>query len=202
MKGNNEWEVVPAVVDALQALIYKSFENVEPTNKKYYLAVDVSGSMSYNFIGGGNGLVSCAQASAIMAMTIMRTEPACVIKGFSDGLTPLKITANSSIEEAFRNINLANFGGTDCSLPMLDALEKSIYVDTFVVITDNETWAGSIHPEQALKKYQSKVNKDAKLVVIGTTSTGFSIADPECPEMLDVVGFDTATPSVIAEFSK
>lgn len=202
VKGSNKWEVVPKIVDALQDLIYKSFGNVEPTNKKYYLGIDVSGSMSYSFIGGDNGLISCAQASAVMAMTIMRTESDCVVKGFSNGLTDLGITAKTTIKEAFNKVEVQNFGGTDCALPMIDALEKNIYVDTFVVITDNETWAGRIHPVQALKKYQKAINKNAKLIVIGMTSTGFSIADPSCPEMLDVVGFDTSTPAVVAEFSK
>ena len=31
-------------------------------------------------------------------------------------------------------------------------------------------------------------------------SNGFSIADPDDAGMLDVVGFDTATPQVIADF--
>jgi 60 kDa SS-A/Ro ribonucleoprotein len=32
------------------------------------------------------------------------------------------------------------------------------------------------------------------------TSTGFSIADPDDEGMLDVVGFDTATPEVMGNF--
>ena len=32
-------------------------------------------------------------------------------------------------------------------------------------------------------------------------SNGFSIADPDDPGMLDVVGFDTATPDVIFGFA-
>jgi 60 kDa SS-A/Ro ribonucleoprotein len=32
-------------------------------------------------------------------------------------------------------------------------------------------------------------------------SNGFSIADPSDPGMLDVVGFDTGTPGVIAGFA-
>jgi 60 kDa SS-A/Ro ribonucleoprotein len=32
-------------------------------------------------------------------------------------------------------------------------------------------------------------------------SNGFSIADPRDPGMLDVVGFDTATPQVLSEFA-
>ncbi len=34
------------------------------------------------------------------------------------------------------------------------------------------------------------------------TSTGFSVADPDDAGMLDVVGFDTATPPVIADFAR
>jgi hypothetical protein len=40
----------------------------------------------------------------------------------------------------------------------------------------------------------------AKLVVIGLASNGFSISDPDDGGMVDVVGFDTETPSVIAGF--
>jgi 60 kDa SS-A/Ro ribonucleoprotein len=38
--------------------------------------------------------------------------------------------------------------------------------------------------------------------VVGMTSNGFSIADPTDGGMLDVVGFDTATPQLIAEFAR
>ena len=35
---------------------------------------------------------------------------------------------------------------------------------------------------------------------VGMVSNGFSIADPDDAGMLDVVGFDAATPVVIADF--
>jgi len=38
------------------------------------------------------------------------------------------------------------------------------------------------------------------LVVVGMVSNGFSIADPTDAGMLDVVGFDTATPALISDF--
>jgi 60 kDa SS-A/Ro ribonucleoprotein len=41
----------------------------------------------------------------------------------------------------------------------------------------------------------------AKLVLVGMASNGFSIADPNDAAMLDVVGFDTATPQVISGFA-
>ena len=37
-------------------------------------------------------------------------------------------------------------------------------------------------------------------VVVGTTSNGFTLADPNDCGMLDVVGFDTTVPAVIADF--
>ncbi len=37
--------------------------------------------------------------------------------------------------------------------------------------------------------------------MIGMVSHGFSIADPNDAGMLDVVGFDTATPALIADFA-
>ena len=40
-----------------------------------------------------------------------------------------------------------------------------------------------------------------RLVVVGMVSNGFSIADPNDPGMLDVVGFDTATPQLISDFA-
>lgn len=41
----------------------------------------------------------------------------------------------------------------------------------------------------------------ARLVVVGMASNGFTIADPNDGGMLDVVGFDTTTPQVIADFA-
>lgn len=91
-------------------------------------------------------------------------------------------------------------GGTDCALPMLWALEKKIQADAFVIYTDNETWHGKIHPAQALQEYRRKMGIAAKLVVVAMTSNGFSIADPNDAGMLDVVGFDLATPQVLSDF--
>jgi 60 kDa SS-A/Ro ribonucleoprotein len=83
---------------------------------------------------------------------------------------------------------------------MVGALKHRWAVDAFVVFTDNETWAGNIHPAQALRAYRERMGIAAKLVVVAMTSNGFSIADPDDAGMLDVVGFDTITPNVLAEF--
>ena len=101
-----------------------------------------------------------------------------------------------------RTVSDLPFGGTDCALPMRYAHSLQREVDTFVIYTDSETWAGDIHPVQALRDYRDASGIDARLVVVGMVSNGFSIADPTDGGMLDVVGFDTATPQLIADFAR
>jgi len=40
----------------------------------------------------------------------------------------------------------------------------------------------------------------AKAVVVGMTSNGFTLADPNDRGLLDVVGFDTSAPAIITDF--
>ncbi len=123
-----------------------------------------------------------------------------IIRGFQTSMVPLSIKQSMSLEAVTRVISNLPFGGTDCAQPMLDALQHNLRVDAFIVYTDSETWAGKIHPVQALREYRQKTGIPAKLIVVGMTSNGFTIADPEDAGMLDVVGFSTNTPSAITDF--
>jgi 60 kDa SS-A/Ro ribonucleoprotein len=124
------------------------------------------------------------------------------VVGFTRGLTRLAISPRQRLEDAVRPVSDLPFGGTDCAQPMLHAAKHRREVDVFVVYTDSEIWAGSVHPAQALREYRERMGIAARLVVIGMVSNGFSIADPADPGMLDVVGFDTATPAVVAGFAR
>ncbi|VDK74787.1 unnamed protein product [Cylicostephanus goldi] len=84
---------------------------------------------------------------------------------------------------------------------MLWAKDKNKKFDVFVVYTDCETFFGEVHPFVALRQYREASGiKDAKLVVMGMTSTGFTIADPDDAGMMDIVGFDSAVPTLLADF--
>ena len=117
------------------------------------------------------------------------------------GIAPVAISPRMRLDDVIKTTDALPFGGTDCALPMLWAADKNVPVDVFCVYTDSETWAGDIHPVQALRAYRQKTGIGAKLVVIGMVSNGFTIADPNDAGMLDVVGFDTATPSIISDFA-
>ncbi|KAJ3417025.1 60 kDa SS-A/Ro ribonucleoprotein [Chytridiales sp. JEL 0842] len=198
-KGSLQWTPVSQIQDALNTAFYTSFKSVTPTNKRYLIALDVSGSMCAPVLGSN---ISCRTASAAMAMTLLRTEPKCHVVSFQDTIKPLNLRATDTLEEVERKMDCLPFGGTDCALPMVYAMERSLPVDVFVVFTDSETWFGKVHPCEALKKYRKQMKiEDAKLIVVGMASNGFSIADPEDAGMLDMVGFDSNAPAVMSEFA-
>lgn len=200
-RGSGTWTPVRQVVDALDAAFYSSFGNVEPSGKRLLLALDVSGSMSWSDIGGVPGLTPRV-ASAAMAMITAATEPDYQIMAFATQFVPLDISPRQRLDDVCKKIDKLDMGGTDCALPMTWALENKKEIDCFVVFTDSETWFGKIHPAQALKKYRTGLNIPAKSVVVGMVANKFTIADPKDKSMLDVVGFDTATPNIISNFAQ
>lgn len=137
-----------------------------------------------------------------MCMSVLRSEENWHVFAFADSFRDLKLSAKMALPDVLQRTMNVNFGGTDCSLPMVYAQREGLKVDVFQVYTDNETWAGRSHPVAALQSYRNKSGIPAKLVVVGMTSTGFTIADPEDPGMLDVVGFDSAAPAVMADFAR
>lgn len=199
-RGQDTWNPVPAIIDALDRAFYLAFEAVEPANKRTLCAIDVSGSMTWSTVGGSAVLMPFVAAAA-MALVTAATEPAHHVTAFSHQMVEVGISPRQRLDDVIRLLRGVTMGGTDCSLPMLYAAQRNLEVDTFVVYTDNETWAGAMHPFQALQQYRQQSGIPARLVVCGMTSTGFTIADPTDAGMLDVVGFDTATPSLIAQFS-
>ncbi|MCK9598268.1 MAG: TROVE domain-containing protein [Sphaerochaeta sp.] len=197
-KGSLVWNPVTAVVDALDKAFYASFGSVEQTDEQYLLALDISGSMGWNNIAGMP--ITPREASAAMAMVTMSANPSALVMGFSHELVPLDISPRRRLDDNIRAIERIPMGGTNCALPMMYATKQGLHIDKFVAYTDNETWQSRPHPVQALDEYQRKYNKSAKLVVVGMTATGFSIADPTRSDNLDVVGFDLAAPNIIAQF--
>lgn len=201
VRGSLSWKPVPTIGDALERAFYASFKTIEPTGLNHLLALDVSSSMTCGVIAGVPGLTPSLGSTA-MAMVTARTEPNYHVMGFSHTFRELGITASDTLETALGKTQRQQFGGTDCALPMQYALERKIPVNTFVVYTDSETWAGRVHPFQALRKYRDAMGIPARLAVVGMVANNFTIADPSDTGMLDVVGFDTATPALLADFAK
>ena len=214
-RGQGAWLPVAAIVDALDAAFHASITGAAPAGGRTLLALDISGSMSTGSIGGVPGLTPRI-ASAAMALVTAASEPghACVAFTAATGgyggrwgggvpaLSALAISPRQRLDDVVEEVGKLPMGGVDCALPVLWAHKHRVDVDTFVIYTDNETWAGNVPPAQALRAYRDARGIPAKLIVVGMTSNGFSLADPDDAGMLDVVGFDPSTAPVIADFAR
>lgn len=187
------------IADAINTGYDLAFKNVVPANKRTLIGLDVSGSMSSN----AHGLqISCATLGAAFSQTVMKREPYSMVRGFSNQFVDLGIKDSDSLAEVLRKTHGLPFNSTDCALPMNWALKNGIEIDTFVVFTDNETWAGrNGHTHEALNKYRKATGIDARMVVVAASGTEFTIADPEDKGSMDVSGFDSSAIKLITDFS-
>lgn len=211
--GKSTWTPVQPIVDALDAGFYAAFAAVESTKLPTLIALDVSSSMCSGTIAGCPGL-SPRVASAAMALVTAAREPNHHIVGFANGpgrsmhsasgygasIVDVPITPRMRLDDAIRAIEKIPMGGTDCALPMIWAEETKAKIDSIAIYTDNETWAGHVHPHKALQSYRKSAGRSTKLAVVGMTATEFTIADPTDAGMMDFVGFDASAPSLMADF--
>lgn len=216
IKGALTWQPNGKLIEALDAGFHAAFRNVVPSGKNTLVALDISRSMDSGNIAGT--FLTPRMGASALALQLYKTEPHTDIMAFASASGRYDPWSKGDFKNGIVRLNLkdpnlgvfvnssqrlaAAMSGTDCALPMRAAKAERLQVDTFVVITDNETWAGNVHPCQALKDYRQASGRNAKLVVVGMTSTGFTIADPKDGGSLDVVGFDAATPQLIADFAR
>jgi len=201
VRGSGTWPVVTPVVTALDDAFEMAFQNVEPSGKRFVLALDISGSMSSPEIAGMPGITPMI-GTAAMALITARTERDVTSMAFQTEFVPFPIGSRDSLSAVVKNMEEASrkMGATDCSLPMTWALKNRVEADAFVVYTDSQTWVGG-HPDRALNQYRQKMGIDAKLIVCAMVANRFTIGDPNDKGTLSVAGFDTATPSIISQFA-
>ncbi len=220
VRGNLTWMPSQIMQTSLEHAFYSAMKSMEPTGKSIMVGVDISGSMTSRNISDEIPFTP-AEVAGTLSCVMAHVEPYVHIMGFSDRFIPLNINSNTTIQDSMKKVQ-GNFGRTDCALPMLYGLgfnaeagggrwnssgkyvktHNPINVDAFIILTDNETWFGKVHPHQALAQYRAEVNADAKLIVVAMQAAGraISIADPNDLNSLDIVGFDSAVPQLIQEF--
>lgn len=211
-KGHrNTWSVNKAVVDALSEAFDLSLSNVEKTGMKYGLIVDTSGSMSSNWNdygyggkGGGTKLsgsnIKPIEGAAAMAVVQSRQGRAHII-GVDSTVHNINLSGKSGLSEALQRIGQYRGGRTDLGAGMKHFINNNVVVDCIIFYTDNEVNQG-YHVAQLFDQYKARVNKNAKMIVVGFEASDFSIADSSRGDMLDICGFDMSAPQVIDNFIK
>jgi 60 kDa SS-A/Ro ribonucleoprotein len=161
--------------------------------------------------------VSPREVSAALALVTLSVEPNTTVVGFTgngsqyysdyhrqhvESLKVLSLSPRQRLNDAVAYIDSLPFGATDCALPAMWAKSHGHRFDAISIYTDSETWAGGeMQPFQALRDYRNATGTDVRQVVVGMTATEFTIADPSDPLSLDVAGFDSAVPNLLADFA-
>lgn len=212
LQGSSTWTPTRKIVDALDAAFYNAYGAVEPAGKRSLVALDVSGSMASAVAGLP---ISAREASAALALVMMATEPETAVVGYTAGsggggywsrgtaIRELNISPRQRLTDAVREVAKYDFGGTDCALPFVWAKQKGYDFDVVASFTDNETWAGPVHVHQALREYREAVGHPVKAVAAAFAATSYSVLDSaHDADSLNVVGLDSAVPSLITEFAR
>jgi 60 kDa SS-A/Ro ribonucleoprotein len=194
-RSQKTWTPVPRIVDILEKALELAFDVVEPTNKVFLHAVDISGSMSCGVVSSVN--LTCCEIATTMALVTAKAEKNYAIRGFSTQFIDLGISRRDSFSSALKKANSNNFGATDASVAYDWAIKNKFKADVICFWTDNESWAGRKHPSVALAEYRQKVNPDVKAVYVTLAPYGISLVDPKDKESWDLAGFDPGVPRLI-----
>lgn len=212
LRGSSTWHPIPNIEKALDAGFMAAIPGITPEpDVKVMIGCDVSGSMDGGSVGGLP--LTPRDAAGALAMALAAQFPSNMGVAFTGSggwsgnntLTPINLDPQRRVVDLIAEMKSLSFGRTDCSLPILyalDAMNKgaSPRIDAFVILTDNETWAGNIHPHQALRQYRERTGIPARMVTVSMTYNHSTIADPKDPLMLDVVGLDSNVVSLVGDF--
>lgn len=186
-----------AVLSVLDDALELSWRAVEPLNKRTVIGVDKSGSMSQQSPMAG---LSAFHACLALATWYKRTEVECHVILFDHSPELLNVSNKVTWSEMMRMSNPS--GSTDTSAPLRWITANKIDPELIVTMTDNETWAGKTHYVEELGRIRQRVSHPVANVIAAVTATSSTVADPNDPHHLEVVGFDPTVPEAIAAHVK
>ena len=194
------YDPIRRVIDILNAGIEKASEHLEPTGKNIFISVDVSASMWYGHQKVYGNLMP-GQIAGILALSVVKAEKNYTVGMFDNNFGLMNIDKGVSygrIMDRENGIWPKHFGGTDASLPYKYAMDNKMEIDTFICLTDNESWAG-YHPFIALKSYRKAVNNNAKAIYVSLMPYGdaTTLVDPSDEQSYDIAGFSDQTVKLI-----
>lgn len=165
------------VLDSLEDAFHASFDNVEPTGRRVFAAVDSTAPL---------------ELAAAMVMAFVRSEKGAIVWGTN-------INAKHTLSQVCQAL-ARDPRPVDAFLAIAEARQRAIAVDGFVILTGNPEFNGSGHRTRAFNAYRQATGIQAKLVVVAMNGAEGGINDQADQDQLDIIGFDASVPAVIAEF--
>lgn len=203
-------DIPRAVIDALHDAMELATANVPELPGKTIVAVDTSGSMGYTALGGGRGgyytppSVSALDVASLFAACVLRQNPDAEVILFDTHCYDVTVEPRDTIA-TMAKLFARNGGSTSCSAPLKRINQRSQRLDTFIIISDNQSWADALAGDATATAAEWRLLKKrcpgAKQVRIDVTPHSTSQTEAGRDDTLQVGGFSDRVFDVVASFA-
>ncbi len=153
--------------------------------------------------------VRCVDVAALITATILRRNPQAEVIPFESQVVSLKQNPRDSVMTNAEKLGSIGGGGTNCSAPLQQVLDRGDRVDVAIYVSDNESWVDAPRAGRAAQATQTMVlweklkkrNPQAKLICIDLAPNKTTQAS-ERADILNVGGFSDAVFDVMARFAE
>jgi 60 kDa SS-A/Ro ribonucleoprotein len=207
-----------SVPQKIKAALHQAAEiacgNVPELPGPVVIGLDTSGSMSSPVTGNrGRGTTSkmrCVDVAALFAAAILRRNPDSVVIPFDTAAYEARLDPQDTILSLAERLAKYGGGGTDCSLPLVQANGK--YAKRrfagCVLVSDNESWvgAGRYGSTGVMTEWQKFVANQRRLGIVSPKLVCIDIQPygstqaPERDDILNIGGFSDAVFNVVASY--
>lgn len=205
-------DIDPSIKNALEKALDFSLNNVPKFNRKTWVFVDVSGSMTSPITGHRDGSTSkmrCVDVAALIASSLLRVNPeGTQVVMFDTKVHTASLDAKNSVMENAKIIARFGGGGTACQLPLQKLVDTKAKGDLIIYVSDNESWFSThkryygqtrgTETAAAWEIFKSK-NPGAKMVCIDLTPNT-TTQNTNGHDVLNVGGFNDSVYGVIESF--
>lgn len=150
------------VLDVLENAIEYSVDNLPKLKGKTIIAIDVSGSMSSRISSKSD--VMCCDIASLLGVLASRICDEYVVYTFDESIKNRTFSKRGGIIETATKLSSCR-GGTNLRLPLEEMIDKNIYADRLIMLSDNEInrgWYGGYTRtcQPLADKYRNTINKD------------------------------------------
>lgn len=151
--------VASDVLDALEAAIDASVENLTKITGKTVIAIDVSGSMSSPI--SEKSEIRCCEVAMLIGLIANRICDSAIVYTFDTNIKKLTVPKRAGLLYAAVNESMCG-GGTNMGLPFQQMIRDRIEADRVIIISDNMCNRGTSYynssPVQALANEYRRVS--------------------------------------------
>lgn len=210
------------VKDALHVALEIATKNVPVVGGSLAICLDVSASMLHPITGkqekgrwnnkAADSKVKCVDVASLMACSLLRQNPTALVVPFNVKVVSANIDPRDSVLTNSARIGKIAKGGTACSCALKLINEKKLYVDSVVMISDNQSWCeslginrtGVVLQKKTELQRQWEILKDrlpvARMVCLDISPFGTAQTEQTRDDILNVGGWSDSVFSLVGRF--